>query len=303
MPSIVGESRIENERPQIIPAAHQQPVAPKSHGCLAVLRQSSAYLKASLALLLFGFSCGCQSKQQPSNEKRTLTVAVAPSLRPALNALLTSFQTQHPDVNVQFVEGASGTLASQAIAGAPFDLLLAADDVAPQQLIEIGIAQPDSYFNFAHGRLVLWVNRDWQSNLEREGIQFLRSDRWRRIAWADPRVAPYGRAAEEILEREGVAETVQPRALIGGSVSQVANWLESQAADIGFLPLSLALQDPLHSQGTFIEISDRLSHPLAHAGVMLRRTKQPDLARSWIEHLRSQPSQAILQNHGYLPPP
>ena len=303
MSSIVGESRIENERSQIMFTAHPQPVTLESHGVSVVLRQSSAFLKASVALLLFGFTCGCQNERQQASETRTLTIAVAPSLRPALNALLTSFQTQHPDVNVQFIEGASGTLASQAIAGAPFDLLLAADDVAPQQLIDTSVALPDSHFILAHGRLVLWVNRDWENDLEKEGIQFLRSDRWRRIAWADPRIAPYGRAAEEILAREGVAEIVQPRALIGGSVSQVANWLESQAADLGFLPLSLALQDPLRSQGAFIEISDRLSHPLAHTGVILRRTKNPDLARSWIEHLRSEPSQAILQQHGYLAAP
>lgn len=299
MPSIVGEARIENERSDAIPLAHQQSIAPAPRDFRRASPSSSPWRNASFALLLIGFAYGCQSKTPSATETRTLTIAVAPSLRPALNALLPSFETQYHNVNIQFVEGASGTLASQAIAGAPFDLLMAADDVTPQPLIDTGIALPESQFILAHGRLVLWVNRDWQHDLEQEGIQFLHSDRWRRIAWADPRIAPYGRAAEEILAREGVAEIVRPRALIGGSVSQVANWLESQAADIGFLPLSMALQEPLRSQGAHLEVSDRLSQPLAHAGVILRRTKHPDLARSWIEHLRSPSSRAILQDQGY----
>ncbi len=167
----------------------------------------------------------------------SLTVAVAASFKRPFGEIARSFEAAHP-IKVEASFASTGTLQSQIVNGARYDIFLAADDKRPQVLHEKGLAEPPVIY--ARGRVVLWTNRqnlcragDWKSVLRDSGIQ--------KIAIASSATSPYGAAAESALRKEGLWEAVKPRFVYAQDVGQAFQYVYTGAVAAGFCALSDAV--------------------------------------------------------------
>ncbi|HZZ84158.1 MAG TPA: molybdate ABC transporter substrate-binding protein [Anaeromyxobacteraceae bacterium] len=254
-----------------------------------------------LALALAALLARPAAAAQPASP-RALTVAAAANLKPAMEELAAAFEEEQPGVKVRASFGASANLAAQARAGAPFDLFLSADDLQPRKLAEEGLADRTGPFLYALGRLVLWVPKGSALAIERDGLAALASPAVKKVAIANPKLAPYGKAAEDALWGAKLLDAVKPKLVYGESVAQAAQFAESGAADAGILPLSLALAGPL-AAGRKVILPDEAHSPIDQAGVVLARAHEPELARAFARFLRGPHGQAIFARYGYALPP
>lgn len=228
---------------------------------------------------------------------RTLSVAAAASLRPAAEELGAAFEAGRPGVTVALTSGASGTFFAQLQGGAPFDLFLSADREYPQRLVAAGLARAADEQVYALGKLVLWLPPG--SKLEPgRGLAALADPAVRRIAIANPAVAPFGRAAEAALRSAGVHEAVRQRLVLGTSVGQAAQLATTGAADAALLPLSLTRLPELAS-GRVVPVPEPLYPRIEQSGLVLAAAREPALARAFLAFLASEQGRAILTRHGF----
>lgn len=228
-----------------------------------------------------------------------IALAAAANLVHALDALTAEFKRAAPHVTVTTAVGASGSLFAQIKNGAPFDVFLSADTDYPQQLVAAKLADASTLRTFATGRLVLWTTRAPldPGNL----VAALRSPYVKKIAIAQPRTAPYGRAAQAVLEKLGVWRDLQPQLVLGESIAQTAQFVETGNADLGFVALSIVLSPTLRHQGRWTEIPSDL-YPrvsLDHAAVLTHRGAKNPAAQRFLEFLGSAPAKKILRDYGY----
>ncbi len=226
-----------------------------------------------------------------------LAVAAAASLRPPLEALRRAFEAEHPRARVAVSYGASGTFLAQIQNGAPFDLFFSADLDYPRQAVAAGLARAGDQAVFAVGRLCLWLPAGAPPDLRARGLAALADPRVRRIAIANPAVAPYGRAAEAALRAAGLLQTVRPRLVLGQSVAQAANFAAGGAADAALIPLSLA-REPALSAGAILPLEGPEAR-LAHAAVVLVRARDPALARAFLDFVLGPAGRDAFRRHGY----
>jgi molybdate transport system substrate-binding protein len=228
-----------------------------------------------------------------------VSVAAAANLVFALEALHAGFRAQAPEVALTSTTGASGSLFAQIQHGAPFDVFLSADTDYPRKLVAAGRGDAGSLRTFAVGRLVVWTLR---SDLDLADLAaVVRAPGVTRIALAQPRTAPYGRAARAVLEKLGVWETVQPRVVLGESISQTAQFVETGNATLGFVAKSFVVSPGLRATGSWREVPADL-HPgvsLDHAVVLTTRGAANPAARRYLEFLGSEPARKILRDFGY----
>ena len=231
--------------------------------------------------------------------KTTLSVAAAANLVYALEALNAEFERAHPDVTVQPTTGASGNLFAQLKHGAPFDVFLSADADYPRQVIAANLGEVRSVRTFAVGRLVLWTTRDGMD--VSDVVAAVRAGMVKKIALAQPKTAPYGRAAQVALEELGAWNDVQPKLVFGESISQTAQFVETGNADLGFVAMSLVVSPQLAEKGRWHEVPAELYArvPLDHVGVLTLRGAKNPVARQYLDFLASVPAQKILRKFGY----
>lgn len=253
-------------------------------------------MRPILAALLLAVLCA--PGLPAADEPRVLVVAVAANLKPAFEEVAARFQALNPGVEVRPTYGASGAFLAQLANGAPFDLFLSADAEYPARVVQKGLADGRA-FAYALGRLVVWVPAGSPVDLDKRGLAALVDPAVRKIAIANPEVAPYGRAAREALERAGLLATLQPLLVTGQSVAQAAQFVESGSAQVGFLPLSLARAPPLSEKGRAWEVPAGSHAPIEQAGVVLRAARQPALARALAAFLTGEPGREILARGGY----
>jgi molybdate transport system substrate-binding protein len=233
-----------------------------------------------------------------AGETRTLSVAAAANLKPALEEITRLFQARNPGVEVKVTFGASGTFFAQIANGAPFDLFLSADSEYPAKAVEHGLAEGKA-FTYAYGRLVVWVPKGSRLDLDAKGLAALADPSVRRIAIANPEVAPYGRAARAALEKAGVYESVKARIVMGQNVNQTAQFAQSGNVQAAFLPLSLAGVSPLSTEGRTWLVPPASYPRVEQAGVVLKGTKDPALARELAAFLVGDAARQVLARHGY----
>jgi molybdate transport system substrate-binding protein len=233
---------------------------------------------------------------------RALSVAVAANLRPAFEEIATRFQAANPGVEVRATYGASGIFLAQIANGAPFDLFLSADAGFPARVVAGGLAEGKA-FTYAIGKLVVWVPNDSKLDLAGKGLRALLDPSVRKIAIANPEVAPYGRAARQALESAGLQAVLAGRVVTGQSVAQAAQFVEGGSAQAGFIPLSLALAPPLSGTGRTWPVPAASHDPIEQAGVVLRGARQPALARELAAFLVGDAARGVLARHGYDLPP
>jgi len=227
-----------------------------------------------------------------------VAVAAAADLRFALEEVEKAFATRNPQVIIAITYGSSGQLFAQLSHGAPFDLFLSADVDYPRRLIASGLAWKESEFQYAVGRLVIWVPMGSPIDPTTIKMDSFAHPGVGKIAIANPAHAPYGRAAESALKRAGVYERVKDRLVWGENVAQAAQFVESGAADIGVISLSLALVPAMKRKGTSWELPRDLYPPIEQGGVILERAKESKGAVQFREFMLGAEGRAILARHG-----
>jgi len=232
---------------------------------------------------------------------RQLRIAAASDLKFALADIVSAFERLHPEASVTVTYGSSGNFFAQLSNEAPFDLFLSADIAYPRQLVEQGRGIPSSDFAYATGHLVLWVPKDSVLDVEKKGIEIVRDVTLQKIAVANPRTAPYGRAAVAALQSLGVYDDVEERLVYGENVAQTAQMVESGGADAGMIALSLAVSPVLRDKGRFWQIPESAHPPIEQGGVILTWAKDAGLAGAFRDYLLSGAGADILRQFGFEP--
>ncbi len=229
-----------------------------------------------------------------------ITIAAASDLNFAFKELVSEYETASGN-QVKLTLGSSGNFFAQIQNGAPFDLYFSADISYPKKLEEAGLIVPGSLYRYAIGRTVLWTRRESPLDVT-QGFAALRQPSVKNIAIANPKHAPYGRAAVAAMEHFKVYDTVKDRLVLGENVSQAAQFVESGAADIGIIALSLALAPAMSTKGTYWEIPAEAHPPLEQGAVIVKASKQMDSAKQFLEFVKSRQGVAIMKRYGFVAP-
>lgn len=226
----------------------------------------------------------------------TVRAAVAANFAPTMDALVERFETASGGEHDVLVSIAStGSHYAQIVNGAPFDAFFAADRRRPERLERDGVAVPGTRFTYAVGRLALWST---DPELVDEEGRVLESGRFRHLAIANPELAPYGRAAREVLRRRGLWDTLQPKIVRGQDVGQTYSFVHTRNAELGFVAYS-----QLSRTGSEIEGSSWLVPASLHAAIEQQAVLLEDTsgARALLEFVQSAEARAIIAGHGYGP--
>jgi molybdate transport system substrate-binding protein len=199
---------------------------------------------------------------------------------------------------LKLTPGATGKFYSQIVAGAPFDVLVSADDETPARLVAEGLAVAGSSFTYATGRLVLWSA---QPGLVDEQGAVLGSDRFRRVAIANPKLAPYGRAAMEVLHSRGLAQALAPRLVTGESIAQAYQFVFTGNAELGFVALSQVALPGKPASGSSWVVPVSLHSPIRQDAVLLKAGENNPAATALLAWLRSDAARSVIQSYGYGP--
>jgi len=233
---------------------------------------------------------------------KPLLIAAAADLKFTLDDLVSAYEAAHPGHAVKPSYGSSGTLFAQIDNGAPFDLFLSADVKFPKQLIERGKADQDSLFSYAIGHLVLWAPKESRLDVTHLGINAVLDPVVKKVAIANPKVAPYGAAAEAALQKLGVYEKVAPKLVLGENIAQTAQFVQSGAADLGLVSLSLALSPKMKDTGKYWEVPGDAFPRLEQAGVICTGGASAAEARQFREFLKTAPAREVLRRYGFALP-
>lgn len=256
-------------------------------------------------------SCGHQEPSKPQTKpvvehksvssapKVELAVAAAADLKFAFEDLKAEFQKAHPNIEVKVTYGASGSFYSRLSNRAPFDVFLSADSDYPRKLSEQELAIAKTQFRYAIGHIELWVLKDSALDLEKNGIQVLLDPAVGKIAIANPKHAPYGRAAEAALKSLGIYDQIQDRLVLGENMAQAFQYVESGAADIGIVARSLTMAPATLDKGRSWSIPDSAYPKMEQVGVILSWVQNREAAESLKSFLVSERGQEILKSYGF----
>jgi len=233
-------------------------------------------------------------------EAEEITIAAASDLQFAFKELVSQYEKASGH-RVKTSFGSSGNFYAQIQHGAPFDLYFSADSLYPKKLEEAGFAVPGSLYHYAVGRIVLWTRHDSRLDLT-QGFDMLRQPAVKTIAVANPKHAPYGRAAVAAMKHFKIDDDVKSRLVLGENVSQAAQFVESGAADIGILALSLALAPAMQAKGRYWEVPAQSHQPLEQAAVIVTSSKRQEQAQQFLEFVKSPQGQAIMTRYGFAVP-
>jgi molybdate transport system substrate-binding protein len=232
----------------------------------------------------------------------SLTVAAGSDLRYAMDDLVAAFEIANPGQSVEVTYGSSGNFFAQISQGAPFDVYFSADIEYPRALEEAGLAEPGSTRPYAEGRIVTWVREDSTVDAKSQGLASVLDPAVERVAIANPEHAPYGRAAQAAMEAADLWEAVQPRLVLGENISQAAQFVESGAADVGILALSLAIAPPLCHEGRYALVPADLHPPILQGALILADARHPDAAAAFLDFVLGPQGREVLDRYGFLLP-
>lgn len=236
---------------------------------------------------LFGYSCNDKSPQP-------LLIATAANMQFVIPPLLQAF-TETSGIACEAIISSSGKLTAQIKSGAPYHVFLSADMKYPEVLHQKGLTlgSPKVY---AYGTLVLW-STSISSNLT---LDVLSSSTTQHIALANPKTAPYGKAAMEVLDALDISSTVKEKLVFGESIAQTNQFITSQVAEIGFTAKSVVVSSTIKDQGQWTSIDTTLYTPIEQGIVLLKNSpnKLPE-AQLFYDFLFSKKGQEILKKYGY----
>lgn len=221
--------------------------------------------------------------------------AVAANFTAPMKMLAKSFE-QDTGHKLVLSFGSTGSFYAQIKNGAPFDVLLAADSDTPLRLEKDGLGVAGSRFTYATGRLVLWSPK---AGVVDDQGSVLRSGKFQRLAIANPKLAPYGAAAMQVLANLGLEATVQPKLVQGENIAQAYQFTASENAQIGFVALSQVFMQGHISQGSAWVVPAHLHAPLQQDAIVLRKGQDNPGAQALMVYLQSEKARRTLQTFGY----
>ena len=219
-------------------------------------------------------------------------IAVASNFSATMRLLAERFEAQS-DHRVILLPGSTGKHFAQIVNGAPFDAFFAADVKRPERLEAEGRIIPGSRFSYAIGKLVLWSPDP--ELVDGDGA-VLESGSFRRFAIANPRLAPYGRAAQQFLESRGIWESLQPRLVRGENIGQAFQFVASGNAELGLVALSQLMQSGREPAGSRWQVPEKLHAPIEQQAVLLSDSAA---AADFMRFAKSEPARAIIRDSGY----
>jgi molybdate transport system substrate-binding protein len=222
-------------------------------------------------------------------------VAVAANFTAPMQQIAKTFEqkTGHKAV-LSF--GSSGNFYTQIKNGAPFQVLLSADSETPSKLEREGLGIAGTRFTYAIGRLVLWSAN---AGLVDDRGDILRKGTFRHIAVANPKLAPYGAAALEAMERLGVAQALQPKLVLGDNIAQAFQFVATGNAELGFVALSQVASNGRIERGSGWIVPAQLHSPIRQDALLLRPGKDNVAAVALLAYLKSEEARAVIRSFGY----
>ncbi len=221
-----------------------------------------------------------------------ITVAVASNFTNTMQGLVQAFESQS-EHSVRLSSASSGKIFAQIKHGAPFDLFFSADSHKPRALIGEGLAVGTSLVTYAKGGLVLWASN---AEINLTDAKILGSDVVRTIALANPKFAPYGSAAVEVLNALNMTEQTKRKWVIGENISQTFQFAVSGNADVGFI--ALAQLSAISSENYWI-VPEALYSPIEQDAVLLTRSNNPSAAREFLAFIQTAEAKNIIKSFGY----
>ena len=250
--------------------------------------------------ILLGWLLAAGPAQGDRPAPQAVRVAAAADLKFALDEAIARLARRQPALRVEATYGSSGSMHAQLRQHAPYDVYLSADIEYPRDLVSRGMGSPADLFSYATGRLVVWVPRGSTLPLERDGLRALEGAS--RIAIANPRHAPYGRAAEAALRRAGLWDHVRGRLVLGENVAQAAQFVQSGAADAAIVARSLAVAPALGGSGRTWDVPPNMHPPLVQGGLILPWALTRPAAERFRDFLLSDEGRDLLARFGFGPP-
>ncbi len=229
-----------------------------------------------------------------------IKVAAASDLTFAFKDVVAGFEKQTGN-KVRLTYGSSGNFFSQIQNGAPFDLFFSADVSFPQKLEAAGLTEPGSLYEYAKGEIVIWVPNASKLNLSK-GLTILLDPSIRKIAIANPLHAPYGAAAVAAMKHVGIYDQVKGKVVQGENISQAAQFVHSGNAEVGIVALSLALAPAMKSDGRYMVIPPEDYPPLIQAAVILKSSREKEVANEFLKFLKAPKTVALMQQYGFAVP-
>lgn len=224
-----------------------------------------------------------------------VSVAVAANFTAPMKAIAAEFARDTGHV-AKPAFGASGKFYAQIRNGAPFQMLLSADDETPAKLAQEGLADPASRFTYAIGTLVLWSAKPGVVDAKAE---VLKKGQFNKLALANPKLAPYGKAAIEVLTGMGLLDGVTPKLVLGENIAQTWQFASTGNAELGFVALSQVMKDGKIASGSGWIVPAKLHTPIRQDAVILDSGKDNPAAVALVKYLKSDKAKDIIRGYGY----
>ena len=228
---------------------------------------------------------------------QSITVAAAADLQFAMQDVATQFQKQ-TGKEVKLIYGSSGNFFQQLQNGAPFDMFFSANLDYPKKLEAAGLTEPGSYYEYAKGKIVVWVPKESALDIS-SGMRALLNPSIKKIAVANPQHAPYGQAAVAAMQKEGIYDKVKDKFVLGENISQTTSFVMSGSADVGIVALSLALSPSMKDQGRYSEIPVGDYPPIQQACVILSSSKNTEVAKQFLSFIKTAAVADTLKRYGF----
>ena len=224
-----------------------------------------------------------------------LHIAVAANFAVPMRIIAQNFE-QKSTHTVMISSGSTGKFYAQIKNGAPFDLFFSADDETVAKLENENATVPGSRFTYAIGTLVLWSPKEGYVD---SGGEILKKPSWRHLSIASPKLAPYGKAAKETLEKLGLWELLQKRMVQGENVAQAFQFVSTGNAELGFVALSQIYRDGVIEHGSAWIVPDTYHSPIRQDAAILSRAKDNVAAAEFMAYIRSEEAKSIILSFGY----
>lgn len=245
------------------------------------------YLRPTIAVALLVISS--------TSLAATTLVSVASNFSKPMTEIAAEFaKTTGHTAKLSF--GSSGKFVSQLENGAPFEILLSADEKGPQKLEQAGLAVAGSHFTYALGKLVLWSSTP--GYVDEQG-KILTTGGFKHIALADPKLAPYGVAALEVLKGLNLQDKLSSLFVLGENIAQTYQFISTGNAELGFVALSQVIDNGHCATGSCWIIPDDRHAPIRQDAVLLALGAENPAAKALLEYLKSAPALAIIEKYGY----
>jgi molybdate transport system substrate-binding protein len=224
-----------------------------------------------------------------------IQVAVAANFTAPMEKIAAAFsqETGHKAV---VSSGATGKLYAQVKNGAPFEVFLSADQETVKKLLDEGQGVAGTQFTYAIGKLVLWSPGD--KFVDPKGEVLGKGD-FKHLAIANPKLAPYGVAAQEVLQKMNIWEKLEPRLVMGENIAQTYQFVETGNAELGFVAYSQAKKDGKKPSGSIWVVPQTMYSPLNQDAVLLQKGKDSVVAKKFLEFLKSKKAKTIIVDFGY----